>query len=165
VIGAVAFALSVILSFRQKVNIQEFAPFLMVVLPLAAQTFFHTYRIRLRMFRRRYQLLFYTALGILIINLFAVVFNQYLYQYLKKPKNHFSYPMHVAKELAGELHNNHITCLQADDEKMQLRLRFYEIGNCSATTLSKIPKSRSNKVTISYNGKAIYENYVTKVNN
>ncbi|OHD97185.1 MAG: hypothetical protein A2552_08845, partial [Sulfuricurvum sp. RIFOXYD2_FULL_44_160] len=56
-----AFMISLLLSFRQKVEVQTFAPFLLLALPLAAQTFFHTYRIRLREFRGRYRILFYSA--------------------------------------------------------------------------------------------------------
>ena len=164
-IGAVAFIMSLILSFRQKVEIQSFAPFLMLVLPLAAQTFFHTYRIRLRIFRKRYQFLFYTALLILVINTLAVFFNQYLYRFLKDPTRHFSYPMHVAKELAQTLHTKHISCVNADDERMQLRLRFYNIGECNNVKLSEHPKKKASKVTISYNATPIYIGYVTKMHN
>lgn len=70
-----AFLISLLLSFRQKVEIQTFAPFLLIALPLAAQTFLHTYRIRLREFRRRYQILFYSAFLLLIVNVLVVFFN------------------------------------------------------------------------------------------
>ena len=96
-IASSMFIISLLLSFRQKVNIQDFAPYLMVALPLAAQTFFHTYRVRLPIFRRRYRLLFYSAFTLLVVNALAVFFNQWLYQWIKNPKDHFSYSMHVAK--------------------------------------------------------------------
>ncbi|MCL4430792.1 MAG: glycosyltransferase family 39 protein [Epsilonproteobacteria bacterium] len=164
-IGTVAFGMSLLLSFRQRVEIQSFAPFLMLILPLAAQTFFHTYRIRLREFRKRYQYLFYTALAILVINTLAVFFNQYFYRFLKNPTHHFSYPMHVVKELAGQLHEKNITCVHTEDEKIQLRLRFYGIEKCNTIVLSQSPMKQSNKVTISYNKTPIYITYVSKVHN
>ena len=162
-IGTVAFGMSLILSFRQRVEIQSFAPFVMLILPLAAQTFLTTYRIRLRMFRKRYQFLFYTALAILVINTLAVFFNQHLYRFLKDPKRHFSYPMHVMKELAMQLQVNDIRCIHAEDERVQLRLRFYGIGECNRVVLSEQPKKQSDKVTISYNESPIYIVYVTKL--
>jgi hypothetical protein len=162
-IGTVAFVISLILSFRQRVEIQSFAPFLMLILPLAAQTFLHTYRIRLRMFRKRYQWLFYSALVILLINTLAVFFNQYLYRYLKDPTRHFSYPMHVVKELAQELRKQKITCLHADDERTQLRLRFYGVGECRGILLAEKPNKNAAKVTIRYNKIRIQTFYVTKV--
>jgi len=134
-IGAVAFGLSLILSFRQRVEIQSFAPFVMLILPLAAQTFLSTYRIRLKMFRKRYQFLFYTALVILVVNTLAVFFNQHLYRFLKDPTRHFSYPMHVMKELAVQLQLKNITCVHTEDERVQLRLRFYGIGECNLSLI------------------------------
>lgn len=164
-IGTVSFVLSLILSFRQRVEIQSFAPFLMLILPLAAQTFLHTYRIRLRMFRKRYQFLFYLALVILVLNTLAVFFNQHLYRFFKDPTHHFSYPMQVVKELAQELTKQKITCLHSDDERTQLRLRFYGIEECHAIALSEHPKKTASKVTIRYNDIAIQTFYVTNLHN
>ncbi len=165
IIGSVAFIISVLLSFRQRVEIQSFAPFLMLILPLAAQTFFHTYRIRLRVFRRRYQMLFYAALAILVLNTLAVFFNQHIYRLIKDPTRHFSYPMHVVKELAHALHKKNISCVDAHDENLQLRLRFYDIGECRRVKLSNYPIGTSHKVTIRYNHIPIYSTYVTKIHN
>jgi len=164
-IGTVAFVISLILSFRQRVEVQSFAPFLMLILPLAGQTFLHTYRIRLRMFRGRYQFLFYTALAILVLNTLAVFFNQHLYRFLKDPTRHFSYPMHVVKDLAQELRHQKISCLHADDERTQLRLRFYGIGECRKVRLDEHLKENGSKVTISYNSIPIQVFYVTKIHN
>ncbi|HEX5330871.1 hypothetical protein [Sulfuricurvum sp.] len=159
-----AFMISLLLSFRQKVDIQTFAPFLLLALPLAAQTFLHTYRIRLREFRKRYRFLFYSAFILLILNALAVFFNHYLYRFMKNPTHHFSYSMHVAKELAHQLHSNRIRCVDAQNEKLQLRLRFYGITHCEDYRLEDHAHSESKKVTISYTKKPIYEIYVTKVN-
>lgn len=164
-IGTVAFGMSLLLSFRQRVEIQSFAPFLMLILPLAAQTFLHTYRIRLRMFRKRYQYLFYSALVILVINIVAVFFNQHFYRFLKDPSRHFSYSMHVMKELAAQLHDKGISCVHTDSQKVQLRLRFYGIGECNRIVLSQSPLGKSDKVTISYNQTPIYITYVTNIHN
>lgn len=159
-----AFMISLLLSFRQKVEVQTFAPFLLLALPLAAQTFFHTYRIRLREFRGRYRILFYSAFALLVINVLAVFFNHYFYRFLSNPTRHFSYPMHVAKELSGVLHHENIQCVDAGDEKLQLRLRFYEITQCNENRLESKFNPYGKKVTISYINTPIYETYVTKVN-
>jgi hypothetical protein len=159
-----AFIISLLLSFRQRVEIQNFAPFLLLALPLAAQTFVHTYRIRLREFRGRYRLLFYSAFALLIVNALAVFFNHYLYRFLKDPSRHFSYPMHVAKELSTVLHNDQISCVDAGNQKLQLRLRFYGITHCEAYRLEDKANEGSIKVTISYINTPIYHTYVTKVN-
>jgi len=159
-----AFLISLLLSFRQKVEIQTFAPFLLIALPLAAQTFLHTYRIRLREFRRRYQILFYSAFLLLIVNVLVVFFNHYFYRFLDDPKRHFSYPMHIVKELSGVLHKDKIKCIDAGDKKFQLRLRFYGITHCEDYRLEDSVSSKGSKVTISYINIPVYETHVTKVN-
>lgn len=162
-IASSMFLISLILSFRQKVDIQDFAPYLMVALPLAAQTFFHTYRVRLPIFRRRYRLLFYSAFSLLILNALVVFFNQWLYQWIKNPQSHFSYPMHVAKELANELRKENVECVSTN-EKMEKRLQFYGISHCESTLLSETRIPSAKKVTVSYIDIPIYTVYVTKVN-
>lgn len=164
-IAASAFLISILLSFRQKVPIQIFAPFMMLALPLAAQTFFQTYRIRLREFRKRYAYLFYSALFLLVLNALAVFFNQYFYRYFQNPKDHFAYPMHVAKELARTLHREKIECVDARDEKLQLRLRFYGISECKNYRFEESPRTSGKKVTISYKNTPVFTTYVTKINN
>ncbi len=159
-----AFVLSVLLSFRQKVEVQTFAPFVLLALPLAGQTFLHTYRIRLREFRGRYRALFYTAFFLLVVNALAVFFNHYLYRFVSDPSRHFSYPMHVAKELAAHLKKTNIGCVNTSDQKLRLRLQFYGITQCDGYRLDNSPSFGAQKVTISYTNKPIYETYVTKVN-
>lgn len=159
-----AFMISLLLSFRQKVEVQTFAPFLLLALPLAAQTFFHTYRIRLREFRGRYRVLFYSAFVLLLLNALAVFFNHYFYRFMQNPTHHFSYSMHVVKELSNQLHQNDIHCVDAQNEKLQLRLRFYGITHCEEYRLDSKRAKGAKKVTISYINTPIYKAYVTKVN-
>lgn len=163
-ITTVAFLISLLLSFRQKVPIQTFAPFMMLALPLAAQTFLETYRVRLKEFRKRYAYLFYSALFLLVLNAMAVFFNQYLYRYFHNPKDHFAYPMHVAKELARTLHQEKIECVNVRNESLQLRLRFYGITQCDNYKFQDTPRSNGKKVTISYKNTPVFTTYVTKVN-
>jgi hypothetical protein len=163
-IASSAFLISILLSFRQKVPIQTFAPFMMLVLPLSAQTFLETYRVRLREFRKRYAYLFYSALVLLVLNAMAVFFNQYFYRFFENPKDHFAYSMHVAKELARTLHQEKIECVDARDEKLQLRLRFYGISQCENILFEDSPHSNGKKVTISYKNTPVFTTYVTKLN-
>ncbi|MEO1937865.1 MAG: hypothetical protein ABGW85_04430, partial [Sulfurimonas sp.] len=46
-VSTTALLFSLITSFRQKIDIVEFAPYLIIALPLAAQTFASSYRVRL----------------------------------------------------------------------------------------------------------------------
>ncbi|MCK9491853.1 MAG: hypothetical protein M0Q24_07165 [Sulfurimonas sp.] len=164
-IATIPFLLSLILSFRQRIGLEVFAPYLILALPLAAQTFYHSYRVRLKMFRTKYRLIFTIALIFLALNTLVVFFNKELYPYMNKPQNHFAYNMHVAKELAKELKNRGVECVDTD-YKMSSRLRFYGVTNCNTYKLKEVSKLSTNKstVTISYKNRAVYYGSVTKVN-
>jgi len=157
--------LSLLLSFRQRVELELFAPYLILALPLAAKTFAHSYRVRLKKFRKRYRFIFVLAFIFLIFNALIVMFNKELYLVLDNPKKHFAYKMHIAKELAQKLKDKNIFCVTTD-KKMQNRLRFYSISRCSDTLLQEIKRDAENSdVTISYKNKILYKANVTKINN
>lgn len=165
-ISATGLLFSLLLSFRQRIPIEHFAPYLIIALPLAAQTFISSYRIRLRIYRRKYRVAFILSFVFLALNTFAVFFNKELYLLIDNPKNHFAYEMHVAKELAQNLKSKEIFCLQTD-KKMQERLRFYGIKECVKYRMIEQDintKARSN-VTISYKNRNIYRACVTNIYN
>lgn len=164
-IASVAFVFSLLLSFRQKIELEDFAPYLILALPLAAQTFSHSYRVRLKMFRTKYRVVFVVSLVLLVLNSLVVFFNKDIYIFIDKPKNHFAYNMHVAKELANELKNRGIECVNTD-YKMASRLKFYGVTNCNTNILTEKSLKYQNResVTISYNNRAVYKAIVTKVN-
>jgi len=164
-IATVPFLLSLILSFRQRIELEVFAPYLILALVLAAQTFYHSYRVRLKMFKTNYRLAFTLSLIFLILNTLVVFFNKELYPYLNKPQSHFAYNMHVAKELASELKSRGIECVNTD-YKMSSRLRFYGVTNCNTYKLTQVSKNIKNvdTVTISYKNRPVYYGNVTKVN-
>lgn len=163
-ISTTALLVSLLLSFRQRVEIEQFAPFFMVALPLGMQTFYHSYRVRLRPFRRRYRILFALALGTLFINAAAVFFNKTAYLFLEHPEHYFAYRAHIAKELAAGLNAHGVTCAQMQNRpRMQLRLRFYGIGECADYRISEQTMPDANNVTIRYYGVPVATFYVTKI--
>ncbi len=164
-IATIPFLFSLILSFRQRIELEVFAPYLIVALVLAAETFYHSYRVRLKMFRTKYKLAFMLSLIFLFLNTLVVFFNKELYVYVDKPQNHFAYNMHVAKELAYELKSRGIECVDTE-YKMASRLRFYGVTNCNTHKLVEVEESSINidAVTISYKNRPVYTANVTKVN-
>jgi len=157
---------SLILSFRQRVSLEYFAPYLMLGLPLAAQTFISSYRVRLKNFRGGYKTIFTVSFVLLVLNTLVVFFNKELYLIIENPKKHFAYDMHVAKELADQLKLKNINCVNTD-KKYELRLKFYGISTCKEYLLTQnnfLDKKDSN-VTISYKDVVLYSANVTKINN
>ena len=157
---------SLILSFRQRVSIEYFAPYLMLGLPLAAQTFVSSYRVRLKNFRGGYKTIFVVSFIILALNTLVVFFNKELYLLVENPKKHFAYDMHVAKELAKELKSKDINCVKTD-RKNELRLKFYGISTCQEYFLVEnlFLNKKESDVTISYKNVVLYSANVTKLNN
>jgi len=165
-ISSITFLLSLLLSFRQRIDIEHFAPYLIIALPLVAQTFSSSYRVRLKIFRTKYRILFIASLIFLFINSFFMLLNKNMYLFLDDPQKHFAYKMHVAKELAQELKDKNITCINTK-KQMQTRLEFYDISKCQNILLAtcNAKNNKSDYVTISYKDKPIYNGCVTIINN
>jgi len=165
-IASTVLILSLILSFRQRIPIEYFAPYLIIALPLAAESFISSYRVRLKMFRTRYKLAFVISFVFLISNTLLVFFNKDLYLVIDNPKKHFAYEMHIAKELSTKLKNMNINCIQTD-RKMQKRLKFYKIDRCIENILLEkhFNDNRVSNVTISYKDNILYRATVTNLNN
>jgi hypothetical protein len=164
-IATTALLFSLFTSFRQKIAVEEFAPYLIIALPLAAQTFSSSYRVRLKEHRKGYKTIFIAAFVLLTINTIVVFFNKELYLLLDNPKKNFIYEMDIAKELAEKLQERNISCVSTD-EKMQRRLRFYGVKKCEENLLKVLPldASQESNVTISYKGITLYRANVTKLN-
>lgn len=164
-LATTAFLLSLVLSFRQRVYIDLFAPYMILAYLPMAKLFEHSYRVRLKNFRRGYKAIFSISIVLLVLNSFVVIFNEHLYMFIKEPKKHFAHKMHIAKPLANELLKNGINCINSD-EKMTQRLQFYGVAKCNEYKLVENPKTIQDglSVTISYKKRVIYRANVTKLN-
>ncbi len=165
-IASVPLLFSLMLSFRQHIAIEHFAPYIIMGLPIAAKTFYSSYRIRLKIFRHNYRNIFTASLLLLVINSFVVLFNKEIYIFIQNPQKHFAYKMHVAKELADKLKKDGISCVKSS-EKMSKRLRFYHITSCDKYLLEEetLESTQKNNVTIGYKNRIVYRANVTNVNN
>lgn len=164
-ISSTIFIYAFLVSLRQKIEMEYIAPYLIVALPIVANTFLSSYRIRLPLFRKKYRYIFLFSLSFLLINSMILLLNKEIYQIIKDPHKHFSYDMHIAKELAVLLKQKGIGCLQTD-EKLLKRLEFYGIKSCSTYLLKEINKDRLDAdVTVSYRNTTVFNATVTKVNN
>ena len=164
-IAVTALLFSLLLSLRQRVHLELYAPYLLPALLLAAETFSESYHIRLPRFRKNYKILFNIALLFLAVNFLFVLGNRYLYLVVEKPKKHFAYNNNIAKELAQNLKQMGISCVRTD-YKMQMRLRFYGIEECGTYKLTTANEGDADaqNVTVSYISKPVYTAHVTKVN-
>lgn len=145
-IATTGILLSLLLSFRQKLSMEEILPFCVIATPLMVMSFFSSYRSRLPRFRNNYKTLAFLSLFILFLSSSAIFYSDLLYSvlFLKKPSSHFIYDYNIAKELANYLKSENIHKICSNDKKMSLRLRFYNIEavnqNCDKN-LAKLIKT------------------------
>ena len=163
-ISMTAMVLSIVFSFRQRVFIEDFGPYVVISLPFMLKTFFHAYRVRLKEFRQTHNIIAVLIVSMLVINVFLTFINKPLYLVLGNPTKHFVYQYHFAKELADELKKrdiNEITCL---DEEITLRLKFYNITNGEKYFMSRTPYyNYDEKIVIEYYKKELFTVYIKKI--
>jgi hypothetical protein len=166
-ISFTALIFSILLSFRQRIIIEDFAPFLVVSTPLMVKLFLQSYRARLPELRNFLRLFFALVFGFLILNFFATYFNSYFYRYIDDPKKHFAFKYHIAKELAKALEKRGIDSIDARDEKLQIRLKFYGIKESKSPVLREATSAHESQdsATISYMSYPIISYNVSKGNN
>lgn len=165
-VSVTALLFSLVLSFRQRVLIEDFAPFVVVSLPIALKYFFHTIRVRLPRFRQRHYYFSIAAIFLLLISISIVLFNKALYLVISEPQKHFAYKYHFADDIAKHLHKHKINLITSDDYKLENRLKYYGIkeGNKYFITLSK-PNNYDLQIPLKVLNKDIMYLYVLKTNN
>ncbi|NLK66555.1 MAG: hypothetical protein GX282_03675 [Campylobacteraceae bacterium] len=128
-IVVVSFCLSSLLSFRQRVELEEFLPYTVIAIPLMVKVFFTSYRVRLPRFRKKYNVLALFLFITLSSYSVFVIFNQAFYPLIfrDKPEKHFIYDYDIAKELANELKSRGLDKVIMLDDELELRLKFYGI--------------------------------------
>lgn len=163
-IAITALLLSIIISFRQKVYIEDFAPFVVIAIPLMLKTFLNAYRVRLKEFRKSYNIMAILIIAMLFINVFVTFVNKPFYLIMPDPKKHFVYQYHFAKEIAYELKQRGINEILVDDKELQLRLKFYELKEGEKYYLSSTQfYNYDEKIIIRYFGKELFNLYIKKL--
>jgi hypothetical protein len=162
-ISATALFISFLFSFRQKILIEDFAPLVVISLPLMLRIFLNSYRVRLKEFRKRYDIFIFLVLFMLFINIFFTFYNKILYNYIPNPQKHLVYKHHIAKDLAKLLQEKKINNIKTN-KQMQLRLKFYGINKGEDYILSKTKIYNANEVLeIKYFNRTIDTYYLKKL--
>ena len=164
-ISIVALLFSLLFSFRQKIQIEDFAPYVVITLPIVIKYFFHTLKVRLPRFRYRHNNLSYIALFLLFVGVVIILFNKPIYLLIKNPGNHFAYKYHFADDIAKKLKDNNINYISTN-YKLESRLKFYGIksGSKYFVTLNKLD-SYYLKEPIVILDKKVLDLYILKLNN
>lgn len=157
---------SLLLSLRQRLALEDFAPFVVLSIPLMVKVFFNSYRVRLPEFRKWHTFAFSLVILSLITSTALTFYNKPLYALMKEPSKHFAINYNIAKELAMQLKSKGINAVILKDDKMALRLKFYGIkqgGNYKLSAKKEIEEGYE-PITISYWGKDVQTFYLYQIN-
>jgi hypothetical protein len=154
-ISSFSLLFSIILSFRQDIKIDNYAPFVIVSVIFMVYAFLNDYRVRLNIFRKSYKIIF-MFLGFSLISFDVSLFmSKFVLDRLIV--NQFKY----SKELYVFLKNHNINNIYCNDRILCKKLYFYglEKGNKFYINFDRKQK----KVSILHNGIKLYDKSVSKL--
>lgn len=156
-IAICSFCFCMIVSVRQRLELEQFLPFCVIATPLMVRVFFNSYRVRLPKFRRGHKICTSLVMLFLIFNWSAIIFNQIFYLFLSDPTKHLTYKFDVAKELADKLKEAGVQDIATEDTRLALRLKFYGIKtkNYSKNLLASADLDEKSKFSIEKMGKVV----------
>ena len=158
--------LTLLLSFRQEINIMNFAPLCVVGLPIMVFDFFNNMRVRLKIYRLKFKVRIFIICGVLCLETFMIFGNKLTY--LFSPKPNFASNYYIAKDLAHILLSSNINGIKIQDHKLALRLNFYGInaGNtyCLYSDTKHQTKHKGETITIKYLGVVVARYTLVKNN-
>jgi hypothetical protein len=150
-IASTSLLLSFIFSLRQKIDISDFAPYVVIAVPIMVKLFLHSYRIRLRDFRKKHIIFARIMLFVLFLNIYLLLFNKTLYIFIQNPEEHFAYKYHGTQELSEKLKSIGIKKINCNNKKLQKQLDYYGVTYGNQYLLSTKKKANAyKKITINY---------------
>ncbi len=163
-ISTTSLLFSLIFSMRQRVYIEDFAPFVVIFLPYMVRLYLHTLRVRLPMFREKHNKLAISTLLVLFLNVFLTIYSKPVYLLIDNPQKHFAYQYDFVKDISVYLKKYSINNVSSDDYKLLLRLKFYGIEKGDDYYITTTPiKNFYKKIKVKYSGKDIYSLYIKKM--
>jgi len=155
-ISSFALFFSIILSFRQRIRIDDYAPFVIVSLIFMIKIFFNDYKIRLKMFRRPFQILFIFLFSTLLIFDIALLTTKF---YLNK---RIVTQFNNSKSIAKFLFDKKINYIYCNNDIFCQKLYFYGLQKGDKYYIKLDKKSK--KVSILHNETKLLDEYVSKLN-
>jgi len=162
-ISATALGFSLLFSLRQHIHIEDFAPFVVIAIPLMVKLFSHSLNVRLKEFRKWHYNMVRFSMGVLVLSYCTFVGNKLLYIFLENPNKNFAYKYHIAKELSNQLKKLKIYGVTTNSNKLALRIRFYGIKKAKEYYLTtKLSNNSYREIDIKYCNKIVKRFYLYK---
>jgi hypothetical protein len=120
-ISLTAFLASILFSFRQRIKIDDYAPYVLPYVLYMVKIFLNSYRVRLPRFRKGYRLLFVFLFTTMIMFDVMLFLNKYT------PARHLSESFYFIKPLAKILKSKKIDKVNCNNKYLCKSLNFYGI--------------------------------------
>jgi hypothetical protein len=150
------FIISILLSFRQRIKIDDYAPYTLIYIVYMVKYYLNSYRVRLPQFRKFYKAMFLFLLITLSLFDAALFLNRYT------PARKLGGSYYFVKPLASILKNKNIEYISCNNERLLKALEFYGIkkGNEYYVVYDK----HQNKVSIFHKKRKLFHINVSKLN-
>jgi len=155
-IGSLSFLLSILLSFRQRIKIDDFAPFVLPYVIYMIKIFLTSYKVRLPRFRKSYRILFIVLFTSMLVFDISLFLNQYT------PAKNLSNSFYFMKNLALFLKKHNIKKVNCDNDYFCKSLYFYGIKTGDKYYLEY--SAKKNKVSIFHKQKKVLDINVSNLN-
>ena len=129
-ISFTALAFSLLLSIRQRVDITDFAPYVMIAMVLMLNIFNHSVKVRLPLFQKNYKRGFYSVVFILVLSFLLIVFHQLLFTVISDTQKHFANRIYTPYHLAKSLKKKSLSCYDGMHGRARYQLFYYGIDSC-----------------------------------
>ncbi len=137
-ISFTAFVLSILLSLRQRVDMTDFAPYVIVAVVLMLLTYYRTLYVRLPQFQKFYRVGFYLVFSSLIFSAMVILFHQLFFYLIDDKSKHFAYKFYEPYWQVLELKEIGQNCYTVKNQKVQYQLKYYGIEKCEELDVPKI---------------------------
>ncbi|MDM5272634.1 hypothetical protein PGH07_10670 [Sulfurovum sp. zt1-1] len=130
-ISFTALAFSLLLSIRQKINITDFAPYMMIAVPLMVSVFTHSMRVRLPQFQKPYKTGAYFVIFTLILNALVIITHKISYYQTGMSDNHFAKRIYAPYDKVQELKAKGVTCYDPPRRSELYQFQYYNMPLCN----------------------------------
>lgn len=130
-ISFTALAFSLLLSIRQRVNITDFAPYVMISIILMLDVFNKSVRVRLPEFQKPYKRAFYVVIVFLGLSASLIILHKVTYTLSSNSDKHFAKRIYEPYLLAKKLKADEVPCYKGAQGRERYQLRYYDILPCS----------------------------------
>jgi 4-amino-4-deoxy-L-arabinose transferase-like glycosyltransferase len=146
---------SIILSFRQKIKIDDYAPFVIISVIFMIKVFLSDYRIRLKIFRKPFKILFvFLFLSLMFFDLCLLASKYFI-------NKEIFYQFNYSQKIVQFLKEKNINYIYCNNQTFCKKLYFYGLSKGMIYYINFDEKSK--KVSILHNKTKLYDKSVSKL--